>query len=43
MNSRPTGDAEQEPVQVTGYNESNANCFYLKTLHLFICQRLSAA
>ncbi|KAG7234107.1 hypothetical protein INR49_005821, partial [Caranx melampygus] len=35
------GDAEEEPVQVTGYNQSNANSFYSKTVHLFICHMLS--
>ena len=28
------GDAEEEPVQVTGYNESNAYQLYFKTVHL---------
>lgn len=38
-----TGDAKEEPVHMTGYtcNKSNANSFYSKTVHLFICQMLS--
>lgn len=41
--SFPQETLEEEPVQVTGYtcNESNANSFYFKTVHLFICQMLS--